>query len=819
MRATLCVLLFATALHAEPGKVQFARDIQPILSANCFACHGPDPSTLKAGLRLDLRERALKAIAPGDPAKSELLTRIHATEDVMPPAKTGKKLSPREKKLLEQWIREGAEYQPHWAFVKPQQANLPAVKNAAWAKQKFDAFVLARIEQSGMQPTIAADRTTLARRIALDLTGLPPTIELADRFLKDTRSDALDRYVDEVMKLPAFGERWAQVWLDLARYADSNGYAEDQPRTMWKYRDWVIQAINDNMPFDRFTLEQIAGDLLPNPTMDQLVATAFHRNTLTNTEGGTNDEEFRNIAIVDRVNTTLQVWMGVTMSCAQCHDHKYDPITQEEYFKFFAIFNQTEDSDKGDNSPNLPYLSAEDAVRKKAYDVEFAEHDRAVRKLRPTLDADQAKWETAIKADAKALGKLPAPVQAALKIELAKRKPDQKDAVASAFFAADAELAPLGTLIDAVKKKLQTVQPVPTPIMKELPEKSRRATKIHLRGDWLNLGAEVKAGLPAAFPPIPKGEAANRLGVARWLVAPENPLTARVAVNRYWEQIFGLGLVETAEDFGIRCAPPAHQELLDWLAVEFSTNLKWDVKKLLKTMVTSATYLQSSQATPAGLEKDPDNRLFARGPRFRSSAEVIRDQALFVSGLLSPKMFGPAVRPPQPKNNLNAAFGPGTDWTTSSGEDKVRRGLYTSWRRTTPYPSMVTFDAPNRNVCTVTRPRSNTPLQALVTLNDPVYVEAAQALARRMLREGAGDPIGYAFRLCVTRAPSAAEAKRLAELYVKVRAEYAKNPKDAALLASDPLGPIPAGLDPVDLAAYTVVANVLMNLDEFFAKR
>jgi hypothetical protein len=831
--AVAFLTLFAESLFVESllaqEKVQFLRDIQPILSANCFACHGFDPTTQKAGLRLDQREAAtgpLKsgniAIVPGNPRKSELLTRLHDKDEPMPPAQTGKKLTDAEKKLLERWIAEGAEYQGHWSFVRPQKAALPKTKTPDWARQPIDHFILARLEASKFRPMPAADRYTLARRIALDLTGLPPTIEMVDQFVNDTRPQALEHYVDEVMSLPAFGERWAQVWLDLARYADSNGYAEDQPRTIWKYRDWVIKAINDNMPFDQFTIEQLAGDMLPDATPDQLIATAFHRNTLTNTEGGTNDEEFRNIAIVDRVNTTFQVWMGITINCAQCHNHKYDPITQEEYFQVFDILNQCEDSDKGDNSPNLMYLSPEDAKNKAAWDRELAMLDKELHAVRPNIDTEQIQWEASMKGDAKKLATLAAGVQAILKIEPAKRKAEQKDEIVRVFRATIPEVKGIQTQIDEVKRRLVAVQPVPTPILKELPAKSRRATKVHVRGDWLNLGKQVTAGLPSMFPPLPKGEVANRLGLAKWLVAPDNPLTARVAVNRYWEQIFGQGLVDTPEDFGIRSKPPLHQDLLDWLAVEFATELKWDVKKLLKILVTSAAYQQSSQVTPEMHAADPDNRLFGRGPRYRASAEVIRDQALYVSGLLSPKMYGPSVRPPQPKIGLNAAFGPGTDWTTSSGEDKYRRGLYTYWRRTTPYPSMVTFDAPNRNVCTVSRPRSNTPLQALVTLNDPVYVEAAQALARRMVKEGGDSPesrIAHAFRLCLIRPPHPAEGRRLVELFQRTRSEYAKNSKDAVLMATDPLGPLPTGMDPIDLASYTVVANVLLNLDEVFAKR
>jgi Protein of unknown function (DUF1553)/Protein of unknown function (DUF1549)/Planctomycete cytochrome C len=816
---------------AAPSKVQFARDILPILSTHCFVCHGQDEKARKAGLRLDLAEvatRKLKsgsiAIVPGDPKASELIARIYSEDDSerMPPPKVHKGLKDAEKDLLKRWIAEGAEYQRHWAYVAPVRPALPTVKNKTWPWNPIDHFVLARLEAEGWEPSPEADRYTLARRLAIDLTGLPPTLAMVDRFLADNSSDAYEKYVDEVLNMPAYGERWAQVWLDLARYADSNGYAEDQPRTIWKFRDWVIKAINDNMPFDQFTIEQIAGDMLPGATNEQILATAFHRNTLTNTEGGTNDEEFRNIAVVDRVNTTFQVWMGVTMACAQCHSHKFDPITQEEYFQVFAIFNQSEDSDKPDNRPNLMYLSAEQERQKATLEAELAGLQKQVTKFYPNIDSAQANWEKEVERE-----KLPANIKTILAQAPAKRKQPQKDELNNYFLGTLPDIKDILPALLKLKSELGQLQPVPTPIMRELPEGKKRVTKIHVRGDWLNQGKEVQPGIPALFPPLPSGVPANRLALAKWLVDKQNPLTSRVTVNRYWEQIFGVGLVRTPEDFGLRGAPPTHPQLLDWLALTFSgepqaTAAPWDIKNLLKLIVTSATYRQTSKTNPALTERDPDNRLFARGPRFRSSAETIRDQALFVSGLLSTKMYGPSVRPPQPKLGLSAAFGPGTDWTDSTGADKYRRGLYTYWRRTTPYASMVTFDAPSRTVCAVNRARTNTPLQALVTLNDPVYVEAAQALARRTVQEGGPtdeSKLRHGFRLCLTRPPSNAEETRLVELFQKSRKEYATNPKEALKMATDPLGPLPAGIDPVDLAAWAVVSNVLLNLDEMFAKR
>ncbi len=804
--------------------MQYARDIQPILSSNCFACHGPDARTRKAGLRLDIPEEAVKklksgskAIVPGDVKASEVVARIFANDsERMPPAKSQKHLQEAEKQLLKRWIAEGAQYQKHWAFTPPQRPSLPATKeNKSWPRNAIDHFVLARLEEEGLSPAPEADRYTLARRLAIDLTGLPPTIEAVDRFVNDKGPDAYEKYVESVFRSPAYGERWAQVWLDLARYADSNGY-----RTIWKYRDWVIDAINANMPFDQFTIEQMAGDLLPKATTEQIIATAFHRNTLTNDEGGTSDEEFRVAAVVDRVNTTMQVWMGMTIGCAQCHDHKYDPISQKVYFRMYAILNQTQDSDKSDDSPLLTTPSPEQEKQKIKIQANLAVLEKKFNQQTLELDAAQKRWEAKAKMD-NVFPKVPGNINAILGIDPVKRNPSQQAELSKYFRSIAPELKKQRDEIAGLQKQLAGLRGITTPIMRELPDKEKRKTKIHIRGNFLNEGQEVTPGVPAVFPALPKDMPANRLALARWLVDPNNPLTTRVTVNRYWEQIFGVGLVQTPEDFGIRGKLPNHPDLLDSLATEFMAQ-KWDVKKLLRLLVTSATYRQSSRVTPELVKHDPDNRLFARGPRFRSSAEVIRDQALFISGLLSPKMHGPAVRPPRPKSGLTAAFGGGTDWETSTGEDKFRRALYTQWRRTTPYPSMITFDAPGRTVCTVTRPRTNTPLQALVTLNDPVYVEAAQALARRIVKEGGKtveERARYGFRLALARLPLDVELRRLTALYQKAHGEYAKNTKDALVMATSPLGPLPTGMDPVDLAGWTIVGNVLLNLDEMFAKR
>jgi mono/diheme cytochrome c family protein len=760
---------------AAPATVDYNRDIRKILSENCFKCHGPDEAERKGGsknhrLRLDTPD-SYQAIVPGSPEKSEVVKRITSTDadEKMPPVKSGKKLSAQEIALIQQWIKQGAKYSTHWAYTKPARPEVPAVKNKRWAKNEIDRFILARLEREKLRPSVEADRNALIRRVSLDLIGLPPSPEEVASFVKDTNPTAFEDLVDRLLAKQAFGEHWARFWLDQARYADSAGYADDPARTIWAYRDWVIRAFNQNKRFDQFTIEQLAGDLLDEPTEDQLIATGFHRNTMTNNEGGTADEEFRNVAVIDRVNTTFAVWMGTTMGCAQCHTHKYDPITNEEYFKTFAIFNNTEDADRTDESPFFTIWTKEQKATRAQLEKEIAEAD--------------ATWK-----------------QAAFQSQFTE-----------CFEPVIPRITFAQTKVLALQKKYNRIKPVTTtPIFRELSANKRRKTNMQIRGNYLNLGKEVEPGIPAAFNPPPEKNP-NRLTFARWLVSAENPLTARVTVNRLWEAIFGIGIVRTSEDFGLQGDAPTHRELLDWLATEFVAS-GWDVKHILKLMVTSATYRQSSRVTPELLARDPDNLLLARGPRFRLSAETIRDQAMAVSGLLSPKMFGPPVKPPQPNLGLKAAFGSATDWETSAGEDKYRRAIYTTWRRSNPYPSMATFDAPNREVCTIRRDRSNTPLQALVTLNDPVYIEAAQHLAQRMA-EVAYTPkfqIQKGFELCLDREASSAELNKLVALYEKSLDSFSKDESASKKFAS--------ASNP-SLASLTVVANVLLNLDETLMKR
>jgi hypothetical protein len=779
------ILVAAPPAATADAPPSFTRDIKGLLSNRCVRCHGPDAGSRHGGgddgLRLDTFAGATAdlgghaAIVPGRPDESEIIARITSDDPdlMMPPPDAGDRLPAKQVELLKRWITAGATYEPHWAYVAPKRPTVPVVKNTSWPRNDIDRFILARLEAEGLSPQPEADRATLARRLALDLTGLPLNPDEIDAFVADRDPDAVERLADRLLSHDGYGEHMARQWLDLARYADSAGYADDPPRTIWGWRDWVIKAFDANMPFDQFTVRQIAGDLLPNATLDDRVATAFHRNTLTNSEGGTIDEEFRSVAIVDRVNTTMSTWMGTTIACCQCHDHKYDPLSQQEYFGLYAILNNTADRDLKDETP-------------------------VVRIPWEPIDSRRAEIEQEI-------------------IEIERQIPPKpKDTVEPP------EFRPVRDLVKGLRKKLDDEKPASVPVLEELVGDKRRVTNLQLRGNWQDLGPVVAEAVPAVFPrpEVPEGGRLDRMLLAQWLVDPRNPLTARVVANRLWERLFGIGIVSTSEEFGSQGELPSHPELLDWMAAELVDH-GWDLKALIRLMVTSAAYRQTSKASADLISRDPENRLVACGPRVRLAAEVIRDQALAASGLLARKKGGPSVHPPQPNLGLNAAFGGGIDWKTSAGEDRYRRALYTTWRRSNPYPSMATFDAPSREVCTVRRPRTNTPLQALVTLNDPVYVEAAQALARRMVREGGSTDHERAvrgFRLVLARQPKTPEIDRLVRLLEEARERFKADLDDARKLATDPLGPVPSDLtiEIDDLAAWTVVANVILNLDETF---
>jgi hypothetical protein len=780
---------------AAAREVDFAKDIQPLL-ARCTNCHGIEMQ--EAGLNLQVKKAALaggdngKVIVPGKSEKSWLVTAVSRIDPelMMPPEGEGQPLTAEQVGLVRAWIDQGAKWPDaaslkgaeHWAYQKPMRPAVPgsrfqvqgseaeavAAKYAGWPRNAIDNFILARLVQEGLQPSPELDRTRLIRRVSLDLIGLPPTPEEVDAFVNDQSPEAYEKVVDRLLASPHYGERWARPWLDLARYADTHGFEKDPRRTIWPYRDWVINALNKDMPFDQFTIEQLAGDLLPNATLEQRIATGFHRNTMINTEGGVDPEEYRVAAVVDRVNTTATVWLGTTLACAQCHTHKYDPFTQQEYYQFFAFFNSNADKSTSDGDMLL----------------------------------------------------LPTPEQQTTLDEIA-----QLEAVP----AKSPELKGVREQLAAAKKKLNG-EVAKTLVMKELPEP--RETFVHVRGNFLNKGDKVEAGVPEVLHEltVAEGETPSRLTLARWLVSPDNPLTARVVVNRMWEAFFDRGLVETSEDFGSRGERPTHPKLLDWLATELIRE-GWSLKRMHRLIVLSAAYRQSPNVTPELLERDPHNRLLARGPRMRLSAEAVRDQALAVSGLLSRKIGGPSVMPPQPDGLWNSPYS-NEKWQTSGGEDKYRRGLYTFWKRTSPYPSFTSFDAPSREFCVVRRPRTNTPLQALVLLNDPVYVEAAQALARRMMSEGSDDTASRAtrgVRLVLARSPQPAEIERLIALYQGELEHFRQDAKGAEAMAGKVEekgskgdkpgeGPKAKPFDVPELAAWTVVANVLLNLDEAVTK-
>ncbi len=1019
---TLATLSVVPVYGATPSDVEFNRDIRPILSDNCFTCHGPDEKARKANLRLDVRDVALApaksgavSIVPGNAAKSELLKRITTkdADDLMPPTKTGKQLTTAQVDLLRRWIEQGAKYQEHWAFVKPVRPALPLVKEVKWSRNGIDPFVLTRLETENLKPSPETDRVTWLRRVTFDLTGLPPTIAEIDTFLADKGALAYEKVVERLFASPRYGEHMARGWLDLARYADTHGYQMDQARTMWRWRDWVIEAFNRNLPFDQFTIEQLAGDLLPNATLEQRLATGFNRNHLITVEGGVIDEEYRTEYVVDRVTTTATTWMGLTMLCARCHDHKFDPLTMRDFYGMFAMFNQVPERGINGFAPQLKTPS-------KAQETELAQLDRDIITKQmahdaaaKSLTAEQMKWEvgfvalkaewqvldatgfkstggaTLTKQDDKSLlasGTRPAhdvyeiaarsmltnisavrlevlthpslpntgpgrydnanfvlseleleavsiadPSQK-LRVKFASAQADysqekynitgaidgkpatgwavdgpvrNKDCTAwfypdkpfgfaggtelrfalrhqtigghsigrprlSVSTSADPRAAEVAELVviprekrtaqQAVRlrdhflakhaapevkqltadlatlreRKKQIEAAIPnTMVMQEM--EKRRDTHLLIRGQYDKKGEKVEATFPVLFTAAnaPAGNATstipNRLDLARWLVSPEHPLTARVAVNRIWEHYFGTGLVRTSENFGVQSEQPSHPELIDWLSVEFMKPTTpgaqpWDLRHLHRLIVLSATYRQSSHVTPALLTRDPENLLLARGPRLRLSAEAVRDNALLISGLLAEKVGGPSVMPYQPEGlwfELNDRAGYRMDYVQSRGPDLYRRSLYTFWKRTSPPPTLNLFDAPEREFCVVRRSRTTTPLQALALLHDPTYVEAARQFAERILAHGGAttdERIAFAFRTATARKPTAAEAKVLREVFEQQLAAFRKNPEAAAKSLKVGESARNEKLDGAEHAAWTAVARMILNLDETITK-
>ncbi len=1021
----LLAAAFSIASPSAVNSVDFRRDVEPILRERCYACHGPDRE--QGGLRLDIPQRALfggdsgqAAIVPGDPDGSELVRRIRTDDEIDRMPAGEEPLAAEEIEVLRAWIASGAERpagqeepsgaRDHWAYSAPVRPALPTVQDTSWPRVALDRFVLARLEAEGMRPSEEADRTTLIRRLSLDLLGLPPSPEEIDEFVGDSGADAYERLVDRLLASPHFGERWARHWLDMARYADSNGYTFDTPRSIWPYRDWVVEAFNRDMPFDRFTLEQLAGDLLPDPSPDQLVATGFHRNTQVNEEAGVDEAEFRVEAIKDRVDTTATVWLGSTLACAQCHSHKYDPFTQADYYRFFAFFNNTQDrgarrparDDEG-LGPLLELPTAEEALVLGELDARIAELEQAlttpdepppgllewedrlrqdfldwseVEVVAATTSSDSSEIELQADGSLQVLGRRPMedtytvrartelPFVRAVRLDVLEnphhpeggpgRSSDgnfvlsefdlgsttpteeglgpvnslelgealasyEQAAMASQRVAFRERPFPVAEVFDGDPKtgwaigpklgvphsavfllseplpiegnellfrleqsfgarltfgrfrlrasadehrpskllppdveailvkpraergedenkrlwkfyattspamarmrkelrQLKAERPSPTTTLVMNERRERRETRLLVRGNYQELGQRVEAGVPAFLPQI-ETERPDRTDLARWLVSPQNPLTHRVTVNRLWQRLFGLGLVETENDFGTRGDRPSHPQLLDWLALEFiEGGLRF--KPFLRQLVTSATYRQASRQRDEVRDKDPRNRLVARQNRLRNDAETIRDSALVASGLLNREIGGPPVFPPQPPGvfDFTQASKP---WIESEGSDRFRRSLYTWIWRTSPYPFLSTFDAPQANSACTRRRNSNTPLQALTQANDPMIIEIAQGLAVRALAiEGVDDRerLTRAFRWCVGRRPTPSELELLGSYLLEEEEGFLAHPQACSLAAPDPL---PDGLSPAQAAAWTSIARVLLNTDEFVTR-
>jgi hypothetical protein len=837
--------LLLPCLAAAAEAVDYQRDIKPILSEHCYACHGPQKQ--RSGLRLDSAAAASHggdsgpALVPGKSAESRLLQAVTAAPGVVAMPPTGRpRLTAQQIDLLRRWIDQGAKApanealpaaatvrSTHWAFRPPVRPAEPAVRNPAWVRNPIDRFILARLEKEGLTPSPEADRVTLLRRLSLDLLGLPPSVADVEAFVYDNRPDAYERLVDRLLSSPHYGERWGRHWLDQARYADSNGFNIDAPRQMWKYRDWVINALNRDLPFDQFTIEQLAGDLLPNATPAQKIATGFHRNTLINQEGGIDLEQFRVESIVDRVNTTGSVFLGLTIGCCQCHDHKFDPIAQREYYQLFAFLNNADE-------PILELPTPEQARQRARIKAEISALKQQLGNEDALTQKQLAAWE--LKLNPEILKHVPPEIRDILDLAQTSRDEKQKQTILAWFRQFDLArhltgglgnpqpFSPLAHLklakfrADAEKRiaDLHKSEPevVSTMVLQE--RAVPRMTHIHLQGDFLRKGAPVRPGVPAVLHPLRAGEKPTRLDLARWLVDPANPLTARVIMNRFWQNYFGAGLVETENDFGTQGTPPSHPDLLDWLATEFSA-CKWSMKAMHRLIVTSATYRQESRVRPGLAAVDPRNRLLGRQVRQRLEAEVVRDVALSASGLLAEKVGGPSVHPPQPDGVFRFTQLV-RDWKTDQGEDRYRRGMYTYFWRSAPYPALTVFDAPDStNTCT-RRNRSNTPLQALTLLNDQAYFEFAQGLAGRVLREAKpsdSDRLRYAFQLCLARPPRPFEEQRLAQLLGQERLELDVAPQDAKVLAP---AQHPKDADAKQLAALTLVARVLLNLDEFITR-
>ncbi len=900
------LVLAIVLLNHVNTEIDFNTQIKPILNKHCISCHGgvKQSGELSMMTRNDLLkagESGNAAIVPGSPSKSELYRRLISKDEEERMPYQAAPLAKQEIKWLKTWIQQGAKWGDHWAYAPVAQVTVPQnnsllgtlnKQTTSWTKHPVDQFILKELKKQKLTPSPVADKATLLQRVALDLTGLPAPKALAEQFLASSNTNAFEQLVDSLLAMPSFGERWAAMWMDLARYSDTKGAERDDKRSIWMYRDWLIQAFNQDMPYNQFLIEQIAGDLLPSPTDAQYIATGFHRNTITNDEGGTDNEEFRAAAVVDRVNTTWEALMGTTFACVQCHGHPYDPIKHEEYYQFMAFFNNTSDYDTYADYPWLRRLSeqqqqqldtltnwlkinasvqqaqevqlfiktwqpvyysliADNFTNAEIYDTKYltfrnnatarlpnvtlTDKNELIFRYRAAksegqwqlhLDHPEGKIIATVKVEqtqgwAIQAVSLPEGMVSTHDLFFTFQSPNQADEK-TAFVSFDwfsftqslPKLAPDYEKHQRLYWSLLTANADHTLIMVENPSYMQRKTHVWDRGSWLVKTEEVEKGVPAIFPPLPRHAPNNRLGLALWLTDERHPLTARTMVNRIWEQLFGIGIVETLEDFGSQGIAPTHPELLDYLAWQFMHEHRWSIKKLLKEVVLSSTYQQSSKANRILLEKDPLNKWYARFPRVRLNAEQIRDKALFISGLLSSKMYGSSVMPYQPDNIWSTPYND-QSWETSAGEDKYRRSLYTYWKRSAPYPAFLTFDAADRNVCSTRRIRTNTPLQALVTLNDPSYMDAAVHLANQYYnKENLEKAISNCYTQAIGQSITPNKLAVLTALYQQVLPDFQYDEQSVRQL----LQILPNTPPKAELAALAMVCNAIMNLDEFIVK-
>jgi hypothetical protein len=814
------------ALPAFGAKVDYNEDVRPILSENCFYCHGPDGNKRKAKLRLDVRADALahKAFVPGDPEASDLIQRLSSTDsdEVMPPPDSHRTITPAQKEILKRWIAEGAEYKEHWAYVTPVRPALPANGE----KNPVDAFVVEKLAKAGLSLSPEAPKATLLRRLSLDLTGLPPTPEETAAFLADDSPDAYEKQVDRLMASPHYGERMILPWLDASRYADSNGFQQDGDTFQWVWRDWLVRNLNADKPFDQLSTEMLAGDLIPNATLDQKIATAFNRNHILNGEGGNIAEEQRFVSLFDRVESTTTTWLGLTVACAQCHDHKYDPITQKDYYQWLDAFNRVKE--RGTPSGGPTQNGGRSRFRLDTTVVETPSPEQAAElarlqadfdKLNKDFGAHQTKaFEAWLAKPTKDKGMLPKELEALLapdKKRTAAETKKLRDHYNKNVFPEDRKKIAAFKQIDRAKQLLDGYRGDVLPRVMVMSDDQPRETNILDRGAYLSKKEKVTFDAPGFLPPLPKDAPKNRLGMAQWLFRPEHPLTARVQVNRQWQHFFGYGIVRTSEDLGVQSDRPTHQELLDWLSVEFRES-GWKTKALQKLIVTSKTYRQSSVVTKVHLQKDPENKLLAHAPRLRLPSLILRDVALRSSGLLSPKVGGVPVYPylpDSPWESLAITKERDFSYPQSKGADLYRRSLYTFWRRTIAPVNM--FDASARQTCRVRTAVTSSPLHALTMLNDPTWVEAARVLAQRVTKEQPSDEarLARAFALVLGRAPAGQEPALLAQMLANQRAVYAADAKAADALLAIGESKRDATIPAAEHAALTATCLALYNLD------